>query len=334
MEDLNGKWHRMCEQRRLDRVRASRAERGASRGHLSLGMATWEEEEVLPWGRILPGSAQAGEGKVVPESFAYVVTEWLAGALVRWGELSLGKPSVQWETIQLCALAATPGTWSSSCSSSQALQADSQPGCAKGRLLQGFDQAGWTGRGAGMCSDITHAQEQWGPLGLSIGVIAGNWNETGQLSDETLFGKSEGAPPPHAHGLSSHIHPSGSCSSQSPSLFVQNQLLKSNGNCTKLYKGMIEEWLFWQHRAWLRIMDIKDRRHRSLTRGRCGKQCRYTSSSLDSEDCRVPTQKSYSSSETLKAYDHDTRMHYGNRVSDLVHRESDEFPRQARTCEL
>lgn len=80
--------------------------------------------------------------------------------------------------------------------------------------------------------------------------------------------------------------------------------------------------------TWLRAMDIKDRRHRSLTRGRCGKQCRYTSSSLDSEDCRVPTQKSYSSSETLKAYDHDTRMHYGNRVSDLVHRESDEFPRQ------
>lgn len=75
-------------------------------------------------------------------------------------------------------------------------------------------------------------------------------------------------------------------------------------------------------------MDIKDRRHRSLTRGRCGKECRYTSSSLDSEDCRVPTQKSYSSSETLKAYDHDTRMHYGNRVTDLVHRESDEFPRQ------
>lgn len=42
----------------------------------------------------------------------------------------------------------------------------------------------------------------------------------------------------------------------------------------------------------------------------------------------MPTQKSYSSSETLKAYDHDTRMHYGNRVTDLVHRESDEFPRQ------
>ncbi|XP_071670909.1 teneurin-2 isoform X11 [Patagioenas fasciata] len=81
-------------------------------------------------------------------------------------------------------------------------------------------------------------------------------------------------------------------------------------------------------------MDIKDRRHRSLTRGRCGKECRYTSSSLDSEDCRVPTQKSYSSSETLKAYDHDTRMHYGNRVSDLVHRESDEFPRQGTNFTL
>ncbi|XP_012415572.1 teneurin-2 isoform X4 [Trichechus manatus latirostris] len=81
-------------------------------------------------------------------------------------------------------------------------------------------------------------------------------------------------------------------------------------------------------------MDVKDRRHRSLTRGRCGKECRYTSSSLDSEDCRVPTQKSYSSSETLKAYDHDSRMHYGNRVTDLVHRESDEFARQGTNFTL
>lgn len=91
-------------------------------------------------------------------------------------------------------------------------------------------------------------------------------------------------------------------------------------------------WLFRKHQPSARpeIMDVKDRRHRSLTRGRCGKECRYTSSSLDSEDCRVPTQKSYSSSETLKAYDHDSRVHYGNRVTDLVHRESDEFPRQGR----
>ncbi|XP_078267436.1 teneurin-2-like isoform X9 [Rhinoraja longicauda] len=75
-------------------------------------------------------------------------------------------------------------------------------------------------------------------------------------------------------------------------------------------------------------MDVKDRRHRSLTRGRCAKDCRYTSSSLDSEECRVPTQKSYSSSETLKAYDHDARLHYGTRVTELVHREADEFSRQ------
>ncbi|XP_031754652.1 teneurin-2-like [Xenopus tropicalis] len=81
-------------------------------------------------------------------------------------------------------------------------------------------------------------------------------------------------------------------------------------------------------------MDIKDRRHRSLTRGRCGKECRYTSSSLDGEECRVPTQKSYSSSETLKAFDHENRMHYGNRVSELVHRESDEFPRQGNNFTL
>ncbi|XP_078267434.1 teneurin-2-like isoform X7 [Rhinoraja longicauda] len=78
-------------------------------------------------------------------------------------------------------------------------------------------------------------------------------------------------------------------------------------------------------------MDVKDRRHRSLTRGRCAKDCRYTSSSLDSEECRVPTQKSYSSSETLKAYDHDARLHYGTRVTELVHREADEFSRQGRT---
>lgn len=70
------------------------------------------------------------------------MTEWLAGALVLWAELSLGKPSVQWGTILLCALAAPPGTWSSSCSCSQALQADSGAGCARGRLLQGLDQAG------------------------------------------------------------------------------------------------------------------------------------------------------------------------------------------------
>ncbi|XP_043925886.1 teneurin-2-like [Protopterus annectens] len=81
-------------------------------------------------------------------------------------------------------------------------------------------------------------------------------------------------------------------------------------------------------------MEIKDRRHRSLTRGRCGKDCRYPSSSLESDECRVPTQKSYSSSETLKAYDHETRLHYGTRVADLVHRESEEFHHQGTNFTL
>ena len=79
-------------------------------------------------------------------------------------------------------------------------------------------------------------------------------------------------------------------------------------------------------------MDLKDRRHRSLTRGRCaGKDLQFTSSSLDNEECRVPTQKSYSSSETLKAYDHDSHLHYGGCVSDLVHHEADEYSRQGES---
>ncbi|XP_064207988.1 teneurin-2 isoform X2 [Anguilla rostrata] len=76
-------------------------------------------------------------------------------------------------------------------------------------------------------------------------------------------------------------------------------------------------------------MDVKDRRHRSLNRGGCGKETHYASSSLDGEDCRVPTQKSYSSSETLKAYDrHDARLHYTGCMTELVHREVSEYSRQ------
>ncbi|XP_067838635.1 teneurin-3 isoform X6 [Heptranchias perlo] len=75
-------------------------------------------------------------------------------------------------------------------------------------------------------------------------------------------------------------------------------------------------------------MDVKERRpYCSLTKNRRDKERRYTSSSVDNDECRVPTQKSYSSSETLKAYDHDTRLLYGNRVKDLVHREADEYTR-------
>uniref|UniRef100_A0A3B3XUL3 Teneurin N-terminal domain-containing protein n=1 Tax=Poecilia mexicana TaxID=48701 RepID=A0A3B3XUL3_9TELE len=75
-------------------------------------------------------------------------------------------------------------------------------------------------------------------------------------------------------------------------------------------------------------MDLKDRRNRSLTRSRCSKDSQYNTSSLDADERRVPTQKSYSSSETLKAFDHEQRLHYGGCVTDLVHHESDEYSRQ------
>ncbi|KAK6299224.1 hypothetical protein J4Q44_G00307340, partial [Coregonus suidteri] len=80
-------------------------------------------------------------------------------------------------------------------------------------------------------------------------------------------------------------------------------------------------------------MDLKDRRgqqQHSLTRARCGKDPQCTTSSLDTEECRVPTQKSYSSSETLKAFDHhDQRLVYGGcTVADLVHHKADEYNRQ------
>ncbi|XP_057393171.1 teneurin-3 isoform X5 [Balaenoptera acutorostrata] len=83
-------------------------------------------------------------------------------------------------------------------------------------------------------------------------------------------------------------------------------------------------------------MDVKERRpYCSLTKNRREKERRYTNSSADNEECRVPTQKSYSSSETLKAFDHDSsRLLYGNRVKDLVHREADEFTRQGQNFTL
>lgn len=83
-------------------------------------------------------------------------------------------------------------------------------------------------------------------------------------------------------------------------------------------------------------MDVKERRpYCSLTKSRREKERRYTNSSADNDDCRVPTQKSYSSSETLKAFDHDSsRLLYGNRTKDLVHREADEYSRQGRSSFL
>ncbi|PNI56967.1 TENM4 isoform 4 [Pan troglodytes] len=73
-------------------------------------------------------------------------------------------------------------------------------------------------------------------------------------------------------------------------------------------------------------MDVKERKpYRSLTRRRDAER-RYTSSSADSEEGKAP-QKSYSSSETLKAYDQDARLAYGSRVKDIVPQEAEEFCR-------
>uniref|UniRef100_A0A8C5FST6 Teneurin transmembrane protein 4 n=1 Tax=Gadus morhua TaxID=8049 RepID=A0A8C5FST6_GADMO len=80
-------------------------------------------------------------------------------------------------------------------------------------------------------------------------------------------------------------------------------------------------------------MEVKERRpYRSLTARRDAER-RYTSSSADSEDGKANS-KSYSSSETLKAFDQDSRMAYGTRVKDLVHHEVDEFNRQGADFSL
>ena len=88
-------------------------------------------------------------------------------------------------------------------------------------------------------------------------------------------------------------------------------------------------------------MEVKERRpYCSLTKSRRDKDSgrRYTGSYGDSEDApappqRVPTQKSYSSSETLKAFDthhhaDSSRLlytHTQGRVKDMVHRQQEDF---------
>ncbi|ROL49929.1 Teneurin-4 [Anabarilius grahami] len=80
-------------------------------------------------------------------------------------------------------------------------------------------------------------------------------------------------------------------------------------------------------------MEVKERRpYRSLTSRRDAER-RYTSSSADSEDGKL-NPKSYSSSETLKAFDQDSRLAYGSRVKDVVHHEADEFSRQGADFSL
>uniref|UniRef100_A0A3B4DRA1 Teneurin-4 n=1 Tax=Pygocentrus nattereri TaxID=42514 RepID=A0A3B4DRA1_PYGNA len=80
-------------------------------------------------------------------------------------------------------------------------------------------------------------------------------------------------------------------------------------------------------------MEVKERRpYRSLT-ARRDTERRYTSSSADSEDGKL-NPKSYSSSETLKAFDQDPRMTYGGRAKEVVHHEVDEFGRQGKKHNL
>ncbi|KAF6106630.1 teneurin transmembrane protein 4 [Phyllostomus discolor] len=80
-------------------------------------------------------------------------------------------------------------------------------------------------------------------------------------------------------------------------------------------------------------MDVKERKpYRSLTRRRDAER-RYTGSSADSEEGKAP-QKSYSSSETLKAYDQDARLAYGSRIKDMVPQEAEEFCRTGANFSL
>eukprot|EP00063_Salmo_salar_P092585 XP_014067420.1 PREDICTED: teneurin-3-like isoform X7 [Salmo salar] len=63
---------------------------------------------------------------------------------------------------------------------------------------------------------------------------------------------------------------------------------------------------------------------------------RYTASSTDREGaCRVPTQKSYSSSETLQAYDHDpARLLFSGRVKEMAYQETNDYGRPGQGFSL
>lgn len=65
-------------------------------------------------------------------------------------------------------------------------------------------------------------------------------------------------------------------------------------------------------------MDMKEKRHRSLTRARCRKEPHYATSSIGADKCHVAQQKCYSSSETLTAYEQEARMHYGPETVEYV----------------
>ncbi|CAB1337369.1 unnamed protein product, partial [Coregonus sp. 'balchen'] len=76
-------------------------------------------------------------------------------------------------------------------------------------------------------------------------------------------------------------------------------------------------------------------RERDLERER-DRERRYTASSTDREGaCRVPTQKSYSSSETLQAYDHDpARLLFSGRVKEVAHQDTNDYSRPGQAFSL
>ncbi|XP_017320455.1 teneurin-3 [Ictalurus punctatus] len=84
-------------------------------------------------------------------------------------------------------------------------------------------------------------------------------------------------------------------------------------------------------------MDVKERRpYCSLRESRREKDRRFThSSGGESDECRVPTQKSYSSSETLKAFEHDSqRLLYSGRAKEREPRDTDEYGRPGQNFTL
>lgn len=84
------------------------------------------------------------------------------------------------------------------------------------------------------------------------------------------------------------------------------------------------------------VMDMRDRRQRSLGRGSFRNDLHYatSASTLDVDECCVAsTQKAYSTSAsgTLKAYEHESHLRYGGCVTELVHHEREEYVRQGES---
>uniref|UniRef100_A0A8D0CJV7 Teneurin-4 n=1 Tax=Scleropages formosus TaxID=113540 RepID=A0A8D0CJV7_SCLFO len=80
-------------------------------------------------------------------------------------------------------------------------------------------------------------------------------------------------------------------------------------------------------------MDANEHKpYRSLTARRDAER-RYAGPSADGEAC-LTNPKSYSSSETLKAFDQDTRLAYGGLVKERVHQEVEEFSRHGADFSL